>query len=396
MRSVAAATVVALVGVGGAVAFSPAEAGVPGGTTVNFAYTGGPEPFTVPDDVCQVTVTALGAEGGDGNSQPGAGEGGLGGQAVATVDVVPGEKLTVDVGGQGGDAVQRVGGAAGHNGGAVGGTDNGPGGAVGGGGGGGGMSDLSRGTDVVVAAGGGGGGGGSGGTFVGGGGGNGGGGGTNGGVADTGATGGTAGGAGGAGGTGVGTGENGVAGTAGQGGAGGDDPVTNALGGEAGGGGGGGYVGGGGGGAASFDVTRSGGGGGGGGSGFTPDGSGMTDSVHAGAGALSIAFVPDPGCLAPVDAFVTPNCPPDPTVEIRVDNPLALPVVVSQDAVVLGSVAAGGTETFITTNGSGNITATASGVPVEVIVAIAAIDCVGPPPDGPAVDPIAAQPSFAG
>ena len=60
-----------------------------------------------------------------------------------------------------------------------------------------------------------------------------------------------------------------------------------------------------------------------------------------------------------------------------------------------GSVAAGGTETFITTNGSGNITATASGVPVEVIVAVAAIDCVGPPA-GPAVDPIAAQPSFAG
>ena len=78
MRSVAAATVVALVGVGGAVAFSPAEAGVPGGTTVNFAYTGGPEPFTVPDDVCQVTVTDLSAEGGDGNSQTGAGEGGIG------------------------------------------------------------------------------------------------------------------------------------------------------------------------------------------------------------------------------------------------------------------------------------------------------------------------------
>ena len=394
---VAAVAVIALAAVWGASALAPtAGAGAPGGTTVNFAYTGSAEPFTVPADVCEVTVTALGAEGGAGDAQPGAGEGGLGGQAVATVDVVPGETLTVDVGGEGGDAVQRVGGAAGHNGGAVGGTDNGPAGTVGGGGGGGGMSDLRRGTDVMVAAGGGGGGGGSGGSFVGGGGGNGGGGGTDGGVADTGATGGTAGGTGGAGGTGAGTGENGVAGMAGQGGAGGADPVTSGLGGEAGGGGGGGYVGGGGGGAASFAVVNSGGGGGGGGSGFTPDGSGMTNSVHAGAGALSITYTADPGCLAPVQAFVTPNCPPDRSVEVEIDNPLALPVEVSQDGVVLGTVAAGGTDTFVTTNPSGNITATANGVPVEVIVAIAAIDCVGPPPDGPDVDPIAAQPSFAG
>ncbi len=373
----------------------PAEGG-PASVTREFTYQGVDESFVVPDDVCEVTITSLGAEGGDGDEQPGAGEGGLGGEAVGAVAVVPGESLTVTVGGTGSDAAGTVGGAGGFNGGATGGSDNGTG-SVGGGGGGGGMSDVSRGTDVLVAAGGGGGGGGSGGIFIGGGGGNGGGGGTDGGTGDTGATGGQAGGAGGAGGTGVSNGDDGDAGTAGTGGAGGDDspvPLT-ATGGEAGGGGGGGVVGGGGGGAAGFAASDSGGGGGGGGSGTTPDGTGMTDSVQAGNGVVHIAYSPDPSCTAPVEAFVTIGCPPAP-VEVTVTNPRDVPVEVRQRGVVLGAVNPGATRTFTTTDPSGDITATAFGQAVEVVVAVSTVDCELPPVPPPHVDPIDASPPFAG
>jgi hypothetical protein len=390
------ATAAALAIVGGP---TPAVGG-PAAITREFTYQGASEDFEVPTDVCEVTITALGAEGGDGNAQPGAGEGGLGGQAVATVAVTPGETLTVAVGGAGGDSAGLDGGAGGFNGGAAGGSDNSTaaGSTVGGGGGGGGMSDVRRGAELLVAAGGGGGGGGSGGSFLGGGGGNGGGGGTDGGTADTGATGGQSGGNGGAGGTGVTGGDNGAGGTAGVGGPGGDDNPPNPadLGGEAGGGGGGGAVGGGGGGAAGIGAASSGGGGGGGGSGLTPDGTGMTDSVRAGNGIVRIVYSPDPGCAAPVEVFVTIGCPPAP-VEVRVTNPRSVPVEVSQSGVVLGTVGAGATQVFVTTNPSGAITATANGQPVDVIVAIATVDCEAPPePAPPDVAPIDARPAFAG
>ncbi len=389
---VAAVGVVAVLVAGGVEAFGPkAGAGVPGTVTVDFSYGGASQQFAVPANVCEVTVTARGAEGGDGHLQPGAGEGGLGGEAVAAVAVLPGEALTVTVGGQGADAAGPLGAAGGFNGGGAGGSGLDAQDTTGGAGGGGGMSDLRRGPEVLVAAGGGGGGGGSGGTSVGGGGGNGGGSGTDGGVAATGATGGQAGGPGGVGGIGVSGGENGSSGAAGQGGVGGDDPAL----GEAGGGGGGGYLGGGGGGAAGLDADLSGGGGGGGGSGFTPDGLGMTDSVQAGDGTLSITYTPDPGCDEAVHILVIRGlCPPEETDSLEIENPRNVPVEVSLDGVVLGTVDAGTTRTFITTNHSRHFTVTAYGVPVAHHFSVPIIDCWPPPPPGGG--PVPARPSFAG
>jgi RHS repeat-associated protein len=107
--------------------------------SASFSYTGTAEWFTVPAGVHAVAVDLYGAQGGHG------GRGGPGGRVRATVPVVPGEILQVNVGGQGG-----VGG----------GGFNGGGNATSGGHGGGGASDLRRGTTladrIVVAAGGGG------------------------------------------------------------------------------------------------------------------------------------------------------------------------------------------------------------------------------------------------
>src|SRR5262245_29496595 len=61
--------------------------------------------FVVPADVCEITVDAIGAEGGGVT-----GDGGLGGEAVATVPVTPGESLQVRVGGRGGNPVLQTGG----------------------------------------------------------------------------------------------------------------------------------------------------------------------------------------------------------------------------------------------------------------------------------------------
>ena len=63
-----------------------------GPTTTAFAYTGGPQTFVVPPGVTSITVTATGASGG---------AGGWGATVQTTLAVVPGEVLTVVVGGQG-------------------------------------------------------------------------------------------------------------------------------------------------------------------------------------------------------------------------------------------------------------------------------------------------------
>ena len=112
-----------------------------------FAYTGAVQTFTVPACVTSITVTALGAQGG-GTA------GGLGGRAIATIVVTPGETLNVYVGGQ--PTTQM--GAGGYNGGGAitalpcgGGSDGWPGG---------GASDVRRGVPLanrVIVAGGGGG-----------------------------------------------------------------------------------------------------------------------------------------------------------------------------------------------------------------------------------------------
>ena len=40
-------------------------------TTQTFSFTGGAQSFTVPENVCQITVDAFGAEGGDGGDGAG-------------------------------------------------------------------------------------------------------------------------------------------------------------------------------------------------------------------------------------------------------------------------------------------------------------------------------------
>jgi hypothetical protein len=153
----------------------------PNPATTTFAYTGAPQTYVVPGDVCAVSVVAMGAQGGAGTVSTwtvlvGGGhttialpdDGGLGAGAASTIAVTPGESLQVNVGGTG-DGVGLVeddGGAfttpdageGGWNGGADGGTDVNQGAIAGGGGG---ASDVRQGgtgmADRVVVAGGGGG-----------------------------------------------------------------------------------------------------------------------------------------------------------------------------------------------------------------------------------------------
>lgn len=311
----------ALVGAGVLFASEPSGAAP---VSETFSFTGAPETFVVPANVCQVTVDAFGAQGGLGADNPGQNPG-LGGRATATVTVTPGETLVVRVGGAGGDGTVSAGAVGdGGPGEAVRLLGNGglpgPGGFNGGGdgapttsdpgGGGGGASDVRQGGTAlehraVVAGGGGGGGGdtdspGEGQGGVGGG--------LNGGdgapsepdPASLGGSGGsqTAGGAGGA------SDPNSGAGALGDGGVGGIGDADN----DGGGGGGGGLFGGGGG-AGDFGGTGD-AGGGGGGSGFGPAGTAFERGVRAGDGEVTLTYDPDTGagCTAApagaVDAVV--------------------------------------------------------------------------------------------
>lgn len=229
--------------------------------TATFNYTGGSQDFIVPNGVCEVSIDAYGAEGGQFG---GAIVAGLGGRAIATLPVTPGETLTVFVGGTG------LAQAGGFNGGGNGGTGTGNASF---GAGGGGASDIRQGgaglANRAIVAGGGGGrsngsaeGGDGGGTV---------------GVTGTG----TLPGGGGTQASGGSTAGNGTSGASGQGGDGGDDLTI------AGGGGGGGYFGGGGG---SGDPASSNAGGGGGGSGFGPAGTVFDTGVQSGPGIVSITY----------------------------------------------------------------------------------------------------------
>jgi hypothetical protein len=294
--------------------------------TCTFVSTGAEQSLAVPGDVASVTIAATGAPGGaNGLPLPG----GDAGAASATVAVVPGSTLYVEVGGTGASAALLAGGAGGFNGGGAGGAS----GSGGGGGGGGGGSDVrtvscggacpgnapSLGSRLVVAGGGGGTGGightaggrgGAAGTI-----------GSPGTTDTTGDTGGggggpgtlSAGGAFGTGGTasGVGTnGDPGTVGSSGQGGAGAGQ--TNGAG-----GGGGGYYGGGGGGGGSAHTApfdQAGAGGGGGGSSYAPGCSTAAASSGAPASVTIVYTLP-----APPPAPVPPAPPPaagPPTVTI--------------------------------------------------------------------------------
>ncbi len=148
--------------------------------THTYAYTGGPQYFTVPRNVVALTITADGASGGNGQQFPintPAGPGGLGGRVTETIPAYGGESLQINVGGRGQDAGDPYG--AGVGGSAGGGASNGGTGGYGdgndttfggSGGGGGAASEVDiagnpvTGTDTrpVAVAGGGGGGGGTG------------------------------------------------------------------------------------------------------------------------------------------------------------------------------------------------------------------------------------------
>jgi len=127
------------------------------GATVNFAYTGAAQTWTVPAGVTQVTLELRGAQGG-GSYLSGAGtprqeDGGLGGLTQGTLAVTPGQVLNLYVGGQAPDVGNITPAPGGFNGG-------GDGGQWGAGGGGatdvrvGGIALANR---VAVAGGGGGG-----------------------------------------------------------------------------------------------------------------------------------------------------------------------------------------------------------------------------------------------
>jgi len=139
--------------------------------TFTFAYTGAPQTFTVPAGVTSIKLDARGAQGGSSDNsgylQYGAAyalpySGGAGARVQATLAVVPGQVLTLYVGGAGSTPPFSSGGSGGgYNGGGNGSGDNGNPGASGGGGGG--ASDVRTGSAtladrLLVAAGGGGGG----------------------------------------------------------------------------------------------------------------------------------------------------------------------------------------------------------------------------------------------
>ncbi len=76
-----------------------------------FTYTGSTETFTVPDGVSTLTVTLNGGQGGrgGGDSQGSPTPGGYRGVVTGTIDVTPGQVLTLAVGGGGGTGVSSRG-----------------------------------------------------------------------------------------------------------------------------------------------------------------------------------------------------------------------------------------------------------------------------------------------
>ena len=117
--------------------------------TVRFNYTGAPQTWTVPAGVTTLRVDLAGAQGGADNAL--VAQGGRGGRVTGVLSVVPGQQLTVYVGGQGAYEV------GGYNGGGWGGPNVGYGPSIGGGG----ATDIRLGgtalTNRVLVAGGGGG-----------------------------------------------------------------------------------------------------------------------------------------------------------------------------------------------------------------------------------------------
>ena len=164
---------------------APAAAAEPGSlTSESFSYTGAPQTYAVPAGVGSIAGEVIGGNGGAGGvgkrnvgvptvvpllvvAGPFYGEptnGGIGGSTQGTLNVTPGENLTIQVGGAGANGstgTETTPAAGGYNGGAPSGTTESP--KSDGGGGGGSSEILSSDTPLLV----GGGGGGGGGTFLG-------------------------------------------------------------------------------------------------------------------------------------------------------------------------------------------------------------------------------------
>jgi Bacterial Ig-like domain (group 3)/IPT/TIG domain len=268
-------------------------------TVVTFSYTGAAQTWTVPLGVWSVSFDVLGGQGADAAVGILRASGGLGGEATATVPVIPGETFQIDVGG------------AGESNPAPGGFNDGSGGGgssdvrlspfavndrlvVGGGGGGSGGDDAFG--DAGGAGGAGGGGNGSPGSALLGIGGGAAAGGTSsaGGLGGHGAEGGQPGGggallSGGVGGA-TGSGYPGPGGFDGGADGGAGNPPGETGGG--GGGGGGGLYGGGGGGSSGGRAVAAGGGGGGGGSSYGPAGTNFRSGVQAGDGVVTASYTP--------------------------------------------------------------------------------------------------------
>ncbi len=121
---------------------------------VTFAYTGAAQTYTVPAGVNYLSVDAVGGQGGAAGFISPPNLGGKGGRTRATLHVVPGEVLTINVGGLG-QTIPSSGGVPSPGG------FNGGGAGYNGSGGGGGATDIRRGAAtladrLLVAAGGGG------------------------------------------------------------------------------------------------------------------------------------------------------------------------------------------------------------------------------------------------
>lgn len=254
--------------------------------TVTFGYTGATQTYTVPPCVTTLTIVVAGADGGGPT-------GGNGAVVTATINVTPGQIITVNSGGSGNGI------AGGYGGGGGGRNANSAANASFGGGG---ASTVSiGGSPIIIAGGGGGSGGGT--TDANGG---------NGGCA-TGLSGTSPYGQGGGGATQfsagpggppwISSGNYGSSGSLGQGGLGAIDPCYNN---SPGGGGGGGYYGGGGGGSDCFSSAPYGGGGGGGGSSLVPAGAGCNPGTNNGAGYVTIT--PNVSPITPTFAAIAPIC----------------------------------------------------------------------------------------
>ncbi len=250
-------------------------------TTVNFGCTGGSQNWVVPPCVTSLNVTVEGAQGGGPL-------GGNGAVLTATITVIPGQVIAINVGCSG----NNLGGpsSGGYGGGGIGFVSNDGNASYNSSGGGGASTITIGGVPYMIAAGGGGSGGGSG--IVAGG---------AGGCA-TGTAGTSTYGAGGAGGTQTAGGIGGTpwAGTppGGSNGGLGFGGMGGFWGTASGGGGGGGYYGGGGGGNDGCCTGANGGGGGGGGSSLIPAGGGCSVGANSGPGVVSITYTPGVPVLA--------------------------------------------------------------------------------------------------